>query len=71
MSSVVVALVVALASVVFFAGTKRCALALLAAYQRFNVLRLRLAGRTPDDEAQRRVLSGEAWAEFISTAFIQ
>eukprot|EP01044_Picomonas_judraskeda_P009068 COSAG03_NODE_1077_length_4878_cov_1.501151_5_plen_30_part_01 len=30
MSSVVVALVVALASVVFFAGTKRCALALLA-----------------------------------------
>lgn len=63
----VVALVVALVGVMFFVGTKRIVLGILAAYQRFNVLRLRLAGRTPEDEAQRRVVSGEAWAEFCDT----
>eukprot|EP01043_Picozoa_sp_COSAG02_P096443 COSAG02_NODE_32738_length_511_cov_1.155340_1_plen_103_part_10 len=67
MNSVAVAFVVALVGVICFVGTKRFVLGLLGAYQRFNVLRLRLAGRTPEDEAQRRVVSGEAWAEFCDT----
>jgi hypothetical protein len=67
MSTVLVAVLAVLAAAAFHFGTKRIALGLLGVYQGFNVLRLRLAGRTPEDEAQRRVVSGEAWAEFCDT----
>ena len=64
---VALALLAVLATSVWYFGTKRLVLGLLSAYKRFNVLRLRLAGRTPTQEADRRVLTGEAWAEFCDT----
>ena len=58
------------ATLVFFLATRGArgtVVALLDAYRRFNVARLRLSGRTEATESERRVVSGEAWAEWCDT----
>ena len=59
---VLVAVMVVLAALAVHVGTKRIVLGILSSYQSLNVLRLRLLGRTPKDEAQRRVVSGKGHA---------
>ena len=42
---------------------RRCGFSILVLWKRFNVFLLWLRGLTPDDEASRRVVSGEVWNE--------
>ena len=58
---VALALLAVLATSVWYFGTKRLVLGLLSAYKRFNVLRLRLAGRTPTQEGEGGVARPPAW----------
>ena len=46
---------------------RRLAVALLALFRRASLLLLKLRGRTPDDIAEQRVVSGRAWDEFCDT----
>ena len=46
---------------------RRCGFSLLLLWKRFNIFLLWLRGLTPEDEASRRIVSGEVWNEFCDT----
>jgi len=54
-------------TVVSLGGPRKAGFALLNMYRVANVRYLALTGRTPDSEAAKRVVSGEAWAEWCDS----
>uniref|UniRef100_A0A7S2RA94 DUF1214 domain-containing protein n=2 Tax=Mucochytrium quahogii TaxID=96639 RepID=A0A7S2RA94_9STRA len=64
-------LVLALASGIFGAiaivGIKGFIVGLLNVYRKFNILRLKMAGLTVETEAERRIVTGQAWEEWCDT----
>eukprot|EP00052_Salpingoeca_macrocollata_P004356 m.40833 g.40833 ORF g.40833 m.40833 type:complete len:424 (+) comp14163_c0_seq1:854-2125(+) len=46
---------------------RKCIVKLLDLYRRGSLLWLRLRGRTPEGEAEQRIVTGQAWAEFCDT----
>ncbi|MBW2696164.1 MAG: hypothetical protein JRE70_06800, partial [Deltaproteobacteria bacterium] len=46
---------------------RRILISILGLFRRFNLLLLRLRGRTEDDVHSQRIVSGQAWDEFCDT----
>jgi hypothetical protein len=65
--SLVVLVVVLLGLLVAWKGGRGAAVWLLDLYRRFNLAVLAFRGATPGSEAERRVVSGQAWAEWCDT----
>ncbi|MBK8408274.1 MAG: DUF1214 domain-containing protein [Sandaracinaceae bacterium] len=65
--SLVVLVIVLLGLLVAWKGGRGAAVWLLDIYRRFNLAVLAFRGDTPASEAERRVVSGQAWAEWCDT----
>ena len=63
----VVLVIVLLGLLVAWKGGRGAAVWLLDIYRRFNLAVLAFRGDTPASEAERRVVSGQAWADWCDT----
>ena len=65
MRAILATAVVALAAgVAYVGGPSKVGFALLNVYRQVNLKYLTLTGRTPESEAERRIVSGEAWSDY-------